>query len=269
MNEGLGAHIWSDTDAYEAYMGRWSRPVAAAVLERLHLPPGLAWLDVGCGTGALTETILATAAPRSIFGVDPSADFLATAATNLADPRVQFAVGDAGALPAPDNAFDAVIAGLVLHFVPDPRLALREMARAARPGGTVAAYVWNFSGERQFAGYFWQAATALDQDAALLDPNERCTICHAEPIVALFEDAGLKAVTLEAIVTPFAYRNFEDYWLPHLLPGSSPAQRYAATLDEQQRLALREQLRTILPIAPDGSITLLGHLWAVRGTKAG
>jgi len=261
------AHLWGNADAYEAYMGRWSRPVAEAALAWLGPSPGLSWLDVGCGTGALTEAILDAADPREVLGVDPSADFLATAAKQIADPRVRFAVGDASALPVPDDTFDAVVAGLVLHFVPDPRPAGREMARAAAPGGTVAAYVWDFAGGRQFTRYFWQVATALDPAAADYDPGRGCSLCHPKPLAALFAGADLQAVTVQAVEVPIVFRDFDDYWQPHLLGGSSPAQRYAASQGAEQRSALRERLHATLPIADDGSIPLLGRLWAVRGTK--
>jgi SAM-dependent methyltransferase len=248
-------------------MGRWSRPVAEAALAWLGLSPGLSWLDVGCGTGALSEVILATADPREVLGVDPSADFLATAAAQVTDPRVQFAVGDAAALPVPSDAYDVVIAGLVLHFVPDPPPAVSEMVRATGRGGTVAAYVWDFAGERQFTRYFWQAATALDPAATAQDPSRQIPLCHPEPLAILFAGAGLQAVTVQAVVVPTLFRNFDDYWQPHLLGGSSPAQRYVSSLGDEQRTALRERIQTLLPMADDGSIPLLGHLWAVRGTK--
>ncbi len=134
MADAARAHVWENTATYEAYMGRWSRPVAEAALAWLGLPPGLTWLDVGCGTGALTEVILEAADPREILGADPSGDFIATAAAQIADPRVRFAIGDARALPVPDDAYDVVVAGLVLHFVPDPQAAVVEMTRAARDG---------------------------------------------------------------------------------------------------------------------------------------
>ena len=267
MADATRAHVWDNTEAYEAYMGRWSRPVAEAVLAWLGLAPGLTWLDVGCGTGALTRAILDAADPRAVLGVDPSADFLATAAGQIADPRVRFAIGDARALPVPSDAYDVVVAGLVLHFVPDPQPAVREMARTARRGGAVAAYVWDFAGERQFTRYFWQAATALDPAATAQDPSTLFSVCHPEPLAALFAGAGLQAVTVEAVVVPTVFRDFDDYWQPYLLGGSSPAQRYVAALGDGQREALRERLRTELPIAGDGSIPLLGRLWAVRGAK--
>jgi SAM-dependent methyltransferase len=266
MADAAGTHVWGNTATYEAYMGRWSRPVAEAALAWLGLSPGLTWLDVGCGTGALTEVILEAADPRQILGVDPSAEFLATAAAQITDPRVRFAIGDACALPALDDVYDVVIAGLVLHFVPDPPPAIHEMMRAARPGGTVAAYVWDFTGERQFTRYLWWAATALDPAAAAQDPSRQCAVCQPEPLAALFAGAGLQAVTVDAVVVPIVFRDFDDFWQPHLLGGSSPAQRYVTALRAGQRTALREQLHAMLPIADDGSIPLLGHLWAVRGT---
>ena len=262
-------HVCAGTDAYEAYMGRWSRPVAEAALAWLGPSPGLTWLDVGCGTGALTEVILEAADPREILGVDPSADFLATAAGQIADPRVRFAVGDARALPVPDDAYDVVVAGLVLHFVPDPQAAVVEMTRAAVTGGTVTAYVWDPAGEGQFTRYLWRAATALDPAAAAQDPSLQAPLCHPEPLAALFAGAGLRAVTVQAIVVPTVFRDFDDYWRPHLLGGSSPAQRYVASLGEAQRTALRQRLHAMLPKDADGSLPLLGHVWAVRGTKEG
>jgi SAM-dependent methyltransferase len=267
MADTMSAHLWGNADAYDAYMGRWSRPVAEAALAWLGPSPGRSWLDVGCGTGAVTEVILDAADPRKVLGVDPSADFLATCEAQITDPRVRFAVGDAAALPVANDAYDVVLAGLVLHFVPDPPPAIREMARAAAPDGTVAAYVWDFAGERQFTRYFWRAATDLDPAAAEEDPARVCSLCHPEPLAALFAGAGLQAVTVQAVAVPIVFRDFDDYWRPHLLGGSSPAQRYVISLAEEQRTALRERLHTTLPIADDGSIPLLGRLWAVRGTK--
>lgn len=259
-------HVWSNADAYEAYMGRWSRPIADAALVWLALSPGLAWLDVGCGTGALTGAILDAANPGELLGVDPSVDFLTTAAEQITDPRVRFAAGDAEALPAPSGAYDVVVAGLVLHFVPDPLSAVAEMARVARSGGVVAAYVWDFLGERQFTRSFWEAATALDPDASRLDPTVQCGICHPEALAAVFENAGVREVNVEPLVVPVVFRDFEDYWRPHLLPGSSPAQRHMAAMGTSARLALRDRVHALMPMDENGAISLLGRLWAVRGS---
>jgi SAM-dependent methyltransferase len=267
MTEATPAHIWVNTAAYEAYIGRWGRMAAAAFLQWLALPSGQRWLDVGCGTGALTQAILAVADPREVLGVDPSAEFLAVAEAETVDPRVRFANGDARALRVLSDAYDAVVAGLVLNFVPEPEAAVTEMARAARPGGTVAAYVWDFAGERQFQRYFWQAATALDPAAIEYEQRMQFPLCHPEPLATLFGSAGLQDVAVQAIDVPAVFQDLDDYWQPFLLGGSAVAQRYASSLDEGQRTALRAQLRSILPMADDGSMQLLARAWAVRGTK--
>ena len=126
--------IWASGDAYEPYVGRWSRAVAREFLAWLAVPAGSRWLDVGCGTGALTGTLLDVAAPEEVVGVDPSTGFIAYARAKVTDPRVRFEVGDARALSLPTESFDAVVSGLVLNFIPEPDLAVREMARVIRRG---------------------------------------------------------------------------------------------------------------------------------------
>ena len=267
MADAAGAFDWGNTEAYEAYIGRWGRMAAEAFLQWLALAPGQRWLDVGCGTGALTEAILATADPGEVLGVDPTVDFLGAAQAKIVDPRVRFAIGDARALPVPSDAFDDVVAGLVLNFVPEPEVAVAEMVRAAHPGGTVAGYVWDFAGERQFQRYFWRAATALNPEAIALEQSMQFPLCHPEPLAALFSSANLQSVAVDAIDVPAVFRDLDDYWQPYLAGGSAIAQRYATSLDDEQRTALREQLRSILPVTDDGSIHLLARAWAVRGTK--
>jgi hypothetical protein len=142
------------------------------------------------------------------------------------------------------------------------------MARVARPEGTVGAYVWDYAGEMQLVRFFWRAAIALDPAAAAWDQGRQCPICRPEPLAALFRNAGLGAVAVEAVDGPTTFRDFDDYWRPHLLGGSGVAQRYVATLSAAQRAALRDRLQATLPIAPDGSIPLIARAWAVRGTKA-
>jgi len=134
MTDATRPHVWGNTEAYEAYMGRWSRPAAESFVAWLALPPGLSWLDVGCGTGALAWTILGAADPREVLGLDPSADFIATATARIVDPRVRFAIGDARALPVSRDVFHAVVAGLALNFVPEPEMAVAEMVRRPARG---------------------------------------------------------------------------------------------------------------------------------------
>ena len=153
---------WDSGSAYEPYVGRWSRLVARKFLGWLAVPAGRRWLDVGCGTGALVETILALSAPREVEGIDPSPAYVTFARDRVNDPRVGFEVGDAQALQAASATFDAVVAGLVLNFVPKPEQAVSEMVRVTRPGGVVAAYVWDYAEGMQMMRHFWDAAGALD-----------------------------------------------------------------------------------------------------------
>jgi SAM-dependent methyltransferase len=257
---------WAVGDLYEAYVGRWSRQVAAGFVDWLALTPRADWVDVGCGTGALSETILKRAAPRSLRGVDSSAGFLEHARSGIDDPRATFRVGDAQALPLDAASADAAVSGLVLNFVPDPARAAREMARVVRPGGVVAAYVWDYADRMDLMRRFWDAAAALDPKAAELDEGRRFPLCRPEPLAALFAGAGLRDVSVRAIDVATRFANFDDYWAP-FLGGQGPAPGYALSLDEVRREALRERLRATLPTAPDGSIDLVARAWAVRGSS--
>jgi SAM-dependent methyltransferase len=240
--------------------------VAVEFLARLNVPTGARWLDVGCGTGALSGAILDCCAPASVIGVDPSQGFLAYARRSLPGACAEFFQGDAQALPTGDAAFDAVVSGLVLNFVPDQPKAAEEMRRCAVSGGTVAAYVWDYADGMQMMRHFWDAAAALDpvgvggKDEAL-----RFALCRPEPLFSLFQEAGLRGVDVVPIEVPTVFRDFDDYWAP-FLAGGAPAPAYCMSLDEAGRAALRERLRATLPAEPDGSIRLSARAWAVQGT---
>ena len=262
-----GSRTWQGTDAYEAYMGRWSRRMARAFIAWFAVPTAGRWLDVGCGTGALTAAVLDASGPIAVVGIDPSTEFIAAANVHLPDPRARFEVGDALDLPVATGGYDAVVAGLVLNHVPDPALAVTEMVRAARPGGAVGAYVWDYSGEMQLMRYFWEAVAATDADAASFDPRAHYSICQPDPLATLFRSAGLGAIEVGAVDLPMGFQNLDDFWLPHTMKGPAVTQRYVSALDDDRRAALRERLRTMLPIAADGTIDLIGRAWAVRATK--
>ena len=260
MRVEIGAgQVWASGEAYERYVGRWSRLVARELLGWLDVAPGAHWLDVGCGTGALSATIIAEAQPAAVTGVDPSEAFVAHARATV--PEAEFVVADARHMPFPDGAFDAVVSGLVLNFVPEPELAVAEMARVAAPGAVVAAYVWDYGGEMQLMRYFWDAAAALDPAARELDEALRFRLS----LDSLWRDAGLTAVEARAIDLPTVFEDFDDYWSP-FLGGQGPAPAYAMSLDEPRREALRERLRATLPAEADGTIRLLARALAVRGT---
>lgn len=260
--------VWAIGAAYDAYVGRWSRLVARELLRWIGNPPGSRWLDVGCGTGTLVEAIVEDAAPSAVMGVDRSRGFVAHARARVTDPRIAFQAGDAQALPVADAAFDAVVSGLVLNFVPDPARMVAEMARAGRPGSTIALYVWDYAAGMELIRRFWDAAKALDPGAAALDEAVRFPGCAPAPLAALLTATGLSGVVTRAIDVRTRFRDFEDCWSP-FLGGQGPAPAYVVSLPEDRRAALREAFRGSLPIASDGSITLAARAWAVRGSRAG
>lgn len=257
---------WANAEAYEPYVARWSRLVAREFLDWLAVPPGNNWLDVGSGTGALTRTILQQAQPEAVTGIDQSEGFVAYATKHVQDSRASFRVGDAMALPFEDEMFNAVVSGLVLNFIPKQDRALVEMRRVARRSGIVAVYVWDYGDKMQMMRAFWDAAIELDQTVAEKVESLRFPICKPEPLTELFKSAGLKGVEVRAIDAPTHFRDFDDYWSP-FLGGQGPAPAYAMSLTEEKRTALRERIRSNLPIAPDGSISLIARAWAVRGSR--
>lgn len=258
--------VWASGEAYEPYVGRWSRLVAREFVEWLAIPPAALWLDIGCGTGALTETILRRANPAQVDGLDPSEGYLALAREQVRDPRVRFEIGDARHLPVDSARYDAIVSALVLNFIPDLPTAMAEMARAARPGGVVAGYVWDYAGKMELMRYFWDAAVALKPEDLERDEGRRFPICKPGPLQDLFKSAGLKDVATRSIDISTSFRDFDDYWTP-FLGGQFPAPDYAMSLDEEARAALRERIRARLPVTADGSIPLIARAWAVRGTR--
>ena len=234
--------IWAIGAAYEPYVGRWSRLVAQEFVSWLMPAPGGHWLDVGCGTGSLTRTILESAAPDAVLGMDSSAGFARYAREQAARPLSHFLVGDARALPGRDEVFDAVVSGLVINFIPTPVRAVAEMVRVVRAGGTVAAYVWDYADEMQLMRHFWDAAVALDPAINDLDEGRRFPLCQPEPLAALFREAGLQSVEVRAIDVPTHFRDFDDYWSP-FLGGQGPAPTYAMSLTEEHRAALRDRIQ--------------------------
>jgi len=260
------AALWASGAAYESYVGRWSRAVAREFLDWLNVPTDAGWLDAGCGTGELTKAILETQSPSRVVGIDPSEGFIAFAREHVEDQRVEFDVGDAMSLPYDEEKFDAAVSGLLLNFLPDPATAIHGMARVtARLDGVLGAYVWDYASKMEMIRYFFDAAVALDPDAATIDEGPRFTICDPDRLGELFQSAGLRSVETRAIDIATRFRNFDDYWTP-FLAGTGVAPAYVVSLSEAKRTALRERLREMLPIALDGSISLIARAWAVKGT---
>ncbi len=264
MTESSRHDTWQAGDNYDAYMGRWSRKIAPRFIEWLAAPRGLQWLEVGCGTGALSEVILAQRQPENLISIDPSSGFIETARKNVADNRVEFRVGDAQALDLQNESRDVIVSALVLNFVPDRGKALAEMKRVARPGGRIGFYVWDYPGGGvEFMRAFWKAAAALDPEAADLTEAVRFPYCTREGLSRLVENAGLTQVGCTAIEVPTFFRDFDDYWRPFTL-GTGPAPGYCANLADEARQRLKETLQTSLPRREDGSIPLQTRAWAVK-----
>lgn len=255
---------WNAGDAYEHFMGRWSRQVAKEFINWLTPPASWSWLEVGCGTGALTKAICLYADPASVVACDPSPRFVSFARHSLAHPAVTFLVVGADELPHPEEGFDAVVSGLVLNFIPDPAEAVRSMSSRLRPGGMLAAYVWDYAEGMQFLRIFWEAALELDSRAANLDERQRFPICHPDVLVDLLERAGLVSVASRALEIATPFHDFDSFWAP-FLGGTGPAPSYVASLHPATREQLRLRLRQRLASTADGPVQLTARAWAVRG----
>jgi SAM-dependent methyltransferase len=256
---------WGSGGPYEQYVGRWSRKIAREFLNLLQIAPGQKWSDVGCGTGALVDVILSGCEPQSIAAIDKSEGFVAEARRRITDSRARFEAGDATSLSWPSGSFDATVSGLVLNFVSDADSMVKEMARVTRPGGKVAAYVWDYAGGMQMLRYFWNVAVELNPNDSAVDQGERFPLCQPEPLEALFQRAGLTSISVRPIDIPTAFRDFDDYWIPFLgKQGAAPT--YLASLDEEMRDHIRDALKARLVPAADGSIALSARAWAVQGT---
>jgi len=253
---------WERGDPYEQYVGRWSRRVAPRFLAWLNVPARRRWLDVGCGTGALSAAILDESSPLSVAGVEPSEGFLGKAKEQLGD-RVLLRRGNAAAIPLEDGSVDACVSALVLNFVPDGRAGLREMTRVTVAGGTIGAYVWDYAGKMELMRHFWDAAVELDPGAAKLDEGARFPLCRPEALSELFASAGLRGIEVTAIDIATPFESFDEYWRP-FLGGQGPAPAYAMALDDTARARLRDRIRERMPLKADGSIALTARAWAVR-----
>jgi SAM-dependent methyltransferase len=259
---------WTSGSHYDQWMGRWSRLLAQEFLRWLNLPAGLRWLDVCCGSGVITEAIVERNAPASIAGIDASPEQISFARQHRAHPNVTFRTGDAMALPFPDATFDVVVCGLGLNYIPNPVATLKEFSRVSAPGGTIAVYLWDYAQGARFLREFWDAAIAVDHEAASFDQARRFPMCTREGLQSLFEQAGLKHTSLHALEIVTHFTSFEDYWAP-LLTGQGSAPNYLATRDHKIQTALRERLRAALPADSRGTIDLPARAWAIRARTPG
>ena len=256
---------WDAGSTYEEFMGRWSRRLARPFLSWLRVPGSVHWLDVGCGTGALTAAICSHASPASVLGCDPAPHFVDYARRQFRDDKASFVVAGAGRLPRRADGYGSVTSLLALNFFPDPGAAVAEMRALTVPGGTVSACVWDYGGRMEFLRYFWDAVVALDATARSLDEAERFPLCRPDALADLFSTGGLGRVACDPIEIRTEFASFDDYWRP-LLGGTGPAPSYVASLDTDRRRALARQLEAALPRGAGGTIPLTARAWAVRAT---
>lgn len=254
---------WKSSDAYENFMGRWSRHVAKSFLKWLSPSTGQKWLDVGCGSGALSEAIINEYKPARLIAIDQSIEFVTDVQKRLGQ-LLHCQVGNALALPVEDASVDITVSGLVLNFISDPIKALNEMKRVTTSNGTIAVYIWDYAGIMEFLTRFWDAAVRLDPRAFKLHESHRFPDSHAESLTEQFHKAGIVNIETAPIEINTFFENFDDYW-NSFLGGQGPAPTFLHTLNEIERRRLRNMLFEELPIQPDGSIPLVARAWGAKG----
>lgn len=256
---------WLAAQPYERYMGRWSRRVAGRFVSWLSAPTGLRWLDIGCGMGALSDAVLRQAAPASVWAIDSSEAFIRHLDRQPHDERIRYQSGDAQHLPLDAGIVDVAVSGLMLNFVADPAAALQEARRVTRPGGLIGCYVWDYAGRLEMLRVFWDCAITLDPQAAALDEGRRFPLCTPPALRHTGQQGGLADVLVEPLEIEQVFTDFDDFWTP-FLGGQGPAPSYVSSLAADRRLALRDLIRSRLPIAENGTLTLMARVWAMKGS---
>ena len=251
---------FEDGAAYEQAMGGWSRLAGEDFVDWLAPLPSLRWIDVGCGSGAITELLMQRCAPIEIHGVDPSESQLAFARTRPGARGAQFQRGDAMALPFPDNRFDDAVMALVIFFVPDPAKGVAEMARVVRPGGTIAAYAWDMAG----GGFPFHPIQAEFRAIGITPPMPPSVdASRTETLRRLWTEAGLASVETRAITPQRTFASFDEFWAISTTGGSiRPTLAAMAPGDVQQ---LKERVRARLPADAQGRITYGARANAIKG----
>lgn len=262
------AGLFGDADAYERFMGRWSRLLAPMLVEFAGVPDEGQVLDIGSGTGSLAFAVAERKSGVSVTGIDPAKEFVAYAnGRNRFPDRVRFEVGDAQQLRFPDATFSACLSLLVFNFIPDARKALTEARRATKPGGPVSAAVWDYSGGMKMLRVFWDAVVSVDPKSAGLD-EKNMRLSRAGELAALWKECGLKDVRERPLEITMRFESFADYW-DAFLRAQGPAGVYVRGLEHEQLRALRGEVKRRLAVAAEERpIVLPARAWAVRGIRA-
>ena len=254
-------NMFTDGGAYERAVGRWSRLVGDAFIDWLDAPKGLSWLDVGCGNGAFTAQIVSRCAPSAVSGLDPSKAQIEFALLQPDLKRAQFQVGHAEALPFERGSFDVAVMALVISFVPDAAAAVAEMARVVKPGGMIAAYMWDFPNNAAPAGPISSAMSAMDMK---MPRPPHPDLASTSALSSIWQAAGLDSVETCAIKIKLEFRDFDDFWESSNLPVG-PTGMVIQGMSEVDRTLLKERLRDALTVMPDGRIVYDAVANAVKG----
>jgi SAM-dependent methyltransferase len=256
----------TDPEAYQRLMGRWSGLLAEMLIDFAGLDAGDRVLDVGCGTGSLALALAARPEPAAITGIDISAPYIAHASARATDPRLNFVVGDAAALDLPSGSFDRALSQLALNFMPDPQRAIAGMRRVTRPGGAVAAAVWDLPGGLIYQRVFWDTAAALDPAAdAARARHYSAPLTGPGELAAAFRAAGLRDVADTSLTIRLEYGDFADYWTP-IENAQGPVGDYVKSLPTERLDELRMAVRrAYLAGRPDGLRSMAATAWAARG----
>ena len=266
MTAASSTFLAADAKSYDLLMGRWSRRLAPKFVDFVGAIAGERVLDLGCGTGSLTSVLAERGDIRRIQGIDLSAAYIAEAKARHGNERVLFEVGDACSLAVADHAFDHSLSMLVLQFVPRSNLAINEMRRVTRPGGTVAAATWDQRGGAVWSRMFWDTAAALDPRAADLRAKS-CVRPMSRPgdLAQAWTTAGLTAVEHHSISIRMEYASFDDYWLP-LEGKDGPYTQYIHSLDPCFKAVLRDKVRLAYVDGDgDGPRSYASIAWVVKG----
>jgi ubiquinone/menaquinone biosynthesis C-methylase UbiE len=246
-------------DTYDRYMGRYSRLLSPLLADFAGVQPGMCALDVGCGPGALSRVLTERLGIEQVAAADPSESFVTAARQRL--PGLDVRQAAAEQLPWPDEAFDVVLAQLVVNFMADPDAGVAEMTRVTRSGGVVAACTWDYREGMTMLRTFFDVALTLDPDAP--DEGRTMSIQEAADLRRVWLEAGLEEVETGELVVSAGYADFDDFWEP-FTTGTGPAGAYCASLDSERQDALREALRRRLG-DPRGPFELPARAWSVRG----
>ena len=256
-----------DSSSYERFMGRWSRRIAPCLVTFAGVADGDRVLDIGSGTGALATAVLNAAPTTRVVGVDLASPYLEKAREELEGERASFQEGDAQDLSFTDDTFDKTLSLIAFNFISNPGRALDEMIRVTKPGGVIAAAVWDYGEGMEMLRLFWDEAVALDP-ASEPEDERHMPLCRAGELAALWREHVLTDVEETSLIIELPFASFDDYWAP-FLEGQGPAGSYVASLGDDHKQALERRLRDrLLDTDGDRPFELSARAWATKGTTA-